>query len=122
MVEAVRSMPTLTRNINAEQARGIVTGFILDQLGNQLLAGQPYLMVSAVRAVWVVPVELTYIHTDVIGTVGVVAVDEETGHIIAWTPTDEMKTTGKQLRASREPQISEDFKSFRMPQDDKIPS
>lgn len=122
MVEAIRAMPTLTHNIKAEEARGIVTGFILDYLGNQLLAGRPYLMVSAIRAVWVVPVELTYIHTDVIGIVGVVAVDEETGHIIAWTPIDEMKTAGKQLRASREPQVSEEFKSFKMPQEDKIPS
>ncbi|OGO40989.1 MAG: hypothetical protein A2Z04_08020 [Chloroflexi bacterium RBG_16_57_9] len=69
-------------------------------------------MVSAVRAVWIVPVHLAYIHTGTVGSVGVVAVDEETGQVIAWTPIVEMKAASRTLKESHEPELSKEFQSF----------
>jgi hypothetical protein len=84
----------------------------LDHIGNQLVAGQPHLMVSAVRASWIVPVQLAYIHSGSLGSVGVVAVDEETGQVVAWTPIAQMKTASQELRAAYEPELSNQFQTF----------
>ncbi len=104
--------PTLTHRISPDEASTAATDFLLDHVGNQLIAGRPHLMVSAVRAVWIVPVQLAYIHTGTLGSVGVVAVDEETGQVIAWTPISEMKAASRQLREGHEPELSAQFKSF----------
>jgi len=69
--------PTLTHRIGPDEACAAATDFLLDHVGNQLAAGQPHLMVSAVQATWIVPVQLAYIHSGTLGAVGVVAVDEE---------------------------------------------
>jgi hypothetical protein len=69
-------------------------------------------MVSAVRTVWVVPVQLAYVHSGTLGDVGVVAVDEETGHVIAWTPIAEMKAASRKLREAHEPELSEQLRAF----------
>jgi hypothetical protein len=66
-------------------------------------------MISAVRAMWIFPVQLAYLHTGVLGSVGVVAVDKETGQVIAWTPISEMKAASRRLRALHEPELSEQF-------------
>jgi hypothetical protein len=69
-------------------------------------------MVSALRSAWIVPAQLAYIHTGTLGSVGVVAVDDETGQIIAWTPISDMKAASCQLRESREPELSAQFRAF----------
>ena len=100
-IEPIYETPTTTRRINAEEARASATDFLLDHMGNQLVTGEPHMMVSAVRAVWIVPVQLSYIHTGILGTVGVVAVDEETGLVVAWTPIPQMKAAGRRLREAQ---------------------
>ena len=107
--------PTLTNRIGPTEACASATGFLLEHLGNHLVADQPHLMVSAVRTVWIVPVHLAYIHTGTLGSVGVVAVDEETGQVIAWTPIPQMKAASRQLRASHEPELSDQFRAFMTP-------
>ena len=102
-----RSLPT-----NAQTAQASVTEFLLEQVGNQLLAGQPYLMVSFLQVVWIVPVELAYLHSGSIGTVGVVAVDAETAQVIAWTPIAQIKAASRSLREQHEPSLSEQFQTF----------
>lgn len=106
---SIHETPILTGRINPDEARAAATEFLLDHIGNQLVAGQPHLMVSAVRTTWIVPVQLAYVHTGPIGDVGVVAVDEETGQVVAWTPIDQMKGTGRTLRLAHEPELSEQF-------------
>lgn len=106
------TFPTNSTKSNPEQARDAARDFLLDHLGNQLTAGTPYLMVAAVHALWIVPVQLGYIHTGVIGTVGVIAVDDETVQVVAWTPISQMKSASRLLNESREPEISESFKAF----------
>ena len=103
--------PGLTNHISPDQARAAATEFLLDNLGNLLSAGEPHLMISAVRAMWIFPVQLAYLHTGVLGSVGVVAVDEETGQVIAWTPISDMKAASRRLRALHEPELSEQFQA-----------
>ncbi len=105
--------------IDPESACLAVTDFLLDHVGNQLIVGEPHLMVSALRAVWIVPVYLTYIHTGPLGEVGVVAVDEETGQVVAWTPIPQMKAAGRKLRADQEPCLSKQFQAL-MEQDQAL--
>lgn len=112
MPQPVPPTPNLTAHLSESQAVNAATDFLLDHLGSQFLAGQPYLMVSAVRSVWVVPVHLTYIHTGPIGTVGVVAIDEETGQAVAWTPIGDMKAAAQALRDGAEPGLSRGFQQF----------
>jgi len=112
MVTATFEPKPQIRSITLDEARASATEFLLDYVGNQVVIGEPHEMVSALKAVWIVPVCLTYVHTGVIGAVGVVAVDEETGQVIAWTPIAQMKATSRLLRAKYEPQISEQFQAF----------
>ena len=99
-------------HITAEQAQSAATGFLLDHVGNQLLAGQPHLMLSPTRATWIVPIHLAYLHTGPLGSVGVVAVDDETGLFVAWTPIEQIKSASRALRAAKEPTLSQQFQSF----------
>ena len=97
---------------SVEEAQGTATEFLLDHVGNQLLAGQPHLMLSSTEATWVVPVHLAYLHTGPIGSVGVVAIDDETGLVVAWTPIDQMKAASRTLRESKEPYLTQQFQTF----------
>lgn len=102
-------------NVSADDARAAATEFLLDHLGNQLTTGEPIRMLSAVRSTWIVPVQLAYIHTGVLGNVGVIAVDEETSLVIGWTPVDQIKAAGRQLREQHEPDLSAQFKALMSP-------
>ena len=113
MVIQEHSLPTL--NTTSESARDAATEFLLNHVGNQLMAGQPYLMLGALHVTWIVPVQLAYPQTGILGTVGVLAVDDETQHVIAWTPIEQMKQASRQLRANREPALSEEFLAFMSP-------
>src|SRR5262245_4534536 len=102
------SSPNITaasQQISAADAQAAATDFLLGHVGNQLVAGEPHLMISAWRAVWIVSVHLAYIHTGPLGSVGVVAVDDETGQVVAWTPIERMKTASRRLREAAEPAI-----------------
>ena|SRR6266496_1869270 len=110
--EITESFPTNVPKSNPEQARAAATDFLLDHVGNQLTTGAPHLMIAAVRNLWIVPVQFAYIHTGVLGTVGVVAVDDETAQVVGWTPIPQMKAASRTLRESRELELAESFQSF----------
>ena len=69
-------------------------------------------MVSAARTVWVIPIQLTYIHTGPVGIVGVVAIDDENGQVTAWTPIAQIKMESQKLREQHEPAVSQKFQAF----------
>jgi len=94
------------------QAQSAATEFLLDHVGNQLIAGRPHLMVSTGGAVWVIPIQLTYIHTGPLGIVGVVAVDDESGQVTASTPLAQIKLESRKLREQHEPVVSQQFQTF----------
>jgi hypothetical protein len=109
--QSVNTIAT-SSHITAEEAQAAATDFLLDHVGNQLIAGEPHLMISAWRAVWIVAVHLAYISTGPLGSVGVVAVDDETSQVVAWTPIEQMKAASRRLREAGEPAISEQFRSL----------
>ena len=112
MIMALTTLKQLTissQSISAADAFAYATDFLLDHVGNQLTAGQPLRMISAVRSTWIVPVQLAYVHSGVLGNVGVIAVDEETGQVVGWTPIDQMKETSRQIREQHEPELSKRF-------------
>ena len=47
-----------------------------------------------------------------IGSVGVVAIDDETGLVVAWTPLDQIKAASRALRAAKEPSLTQKFQTF----------
>ena len=107
--------PALIQRISPAEAQAATIDFLLDHVGNQLVTGQPQLMVSAVRTTWIIPVQLSYIHTGPLGDVGVVAVDEETGQVIAWTPIEQMKEAAREMQQAHEPELSNKFQAFMNP-------
>ena len=100
------------RHISPEQAQSAATEFLLDHVGTQLIAGQPHSMISPTGATWIVPIHLAYLPIGPIGSVGVVAVDEETGLVVAWTPIAQMKAASRALREDKEPTVTQQFQKF----------
>lgn len=101
-----------TCHTSAEEAQDAATDFLLDHVGNQLLAGQPHLMLSPTQATWIVPIHLAYVHTGPLGSVGVIAVDEESGQVVAWTPVDQIKAAARTLREAKAPSLTQNFQTF----------
>ncbi len=68
--------------VDAETAQRKATGWLVSEVGNLLIGDTPALVIAD-RAVWRVPVLLTSPSRGVIGTVGSVDVDAQTGEILA---------------------------------------
>jgi len=67
-----------TVNIDAQTARRRVTGWLLNEVGNMLVAGKQQLVIGN-KTVWRVPAILTSSEHGPVGEVGLVDVDAETG-------------------------------------------
>jgi hypothetical protein len=67
-----------TVNIDAQTAKRRVTGWLLNEVGNMLVAGIPRLVIGN-KTVWRVPAILTSSEHGPVGEVGLVDVDAETG-------------------------------------------
>ncbi len=65
--------------VTAEGARRMVNRWLLNEVTIQMSAHKPTLVVMRTRAMWRVPVELSFPHTGPVGVVGTVDVDVETG-------------------------------------------
>jgi hypothetical protein len=44
--------------------------------------------------------------------VGVIAVDEASGQVVAWTPVDQSKAAARTLRAAKAPYLTQNFQTF----------
>ena len=69
-----------TVEIDALSARRKVTGWLIDEVGNMIIGGTPQLIVSK-QTIWRVPAILTSTRKGVVGEVGTVDVDAETGEL-----------------------------------------
>ena len=69
-----------TVEIDALSARRKVTGWLIDEVGNMIIGGMPQLIVSK-QTIWRVPAILTSTSKGVVGEVGIVDVDAETGEL-----------------------------------------
>jgi hypothetical protein len=71
-----------TVNIDAQTARRKVTGWLLDEVGNMLMGGVPQLVIAQ-KASWRVPVLLYSSEQGLVGEVGIVDVDADSGTVFA---------------------------------------
>ena len=107
-------LATKTKNaLTATQAIDIVQGFIYDELGNMISVGQPYHVVSGLQSAWSVPLFLTSPGYGPVGIVGGVIVDMEFGHIIGWTPLEEVRSNVEALTAEKEDELEAAFQTYR---------
>lgn len=97
-------------NLTPEAVTRIAENFIADHMGNLVLAGTPRHMVFPIRMVWAVPIALAYPGYGLAGVIGMVAVDDELGSIVAATPVDEMRQAAEQLYAEHQPEIEAAFR------------
>lgn len=98
-------MAVVLKTIPSQVAQARALEFLRENELNRFSVGAPRRMVSALRSVWSVPVELRYPSYGLVGEVGVIAVDEETGSIVAWTPRQEMLTTSAELHYEQRDEI-----------------
>jgi hypothetical protein len=71
-----------TIEVDAATAQRKATGWLVSEVGNLLLGDTPSLVITD-RAVWRVPVLLTSPEIGVVGQVGTVDVDAQTGDVLA---------------------------------------
>ena len=74
-------------DVDAQTARRQVTAWVASEIGNMLMGGTPQLVISQ-KTVWRVPILLTSSEDGLLGNVGAIDVDAETGQLL----------TGKQIR------------------------
>ncbi len=77
----------ITVNIGAKAARRQVTTWLVSEVGNMLIGGEPQLVISN-KAIWRVPVTLTSSEVGTVGEVGAVNVDAANGELLV---SDELK-------------------------------
>lgn len=97
--------------LTAEQAQRIAEGFILDRIGDQVTAGPPWLVRSALGAAWVMPLILTSSAYGLVGGVGAIVVDMDTAQVIASTPLELLQTNADRLLKEQHSEIEAAFRS-----------
>jgi hypothetical protein len=70
-----------TINVDANTAKRKVTGWVVSEVANLMGGTQPKLVIGK-RTFWRVPVVLTSSKTGIVGEVGAVDVDTETGELL----------------------------------------
>lgn len=76
-----------TVNIDPKTARRQVTAWLVSEVGNMLIGGTPHLVISH-KTVWRVPAMLTSSEVGLVGEVGTVDLDAESGELLA---SDQLK-------------------------------
>src|SRR5690348_12254719 len=98
-------MAAVLKTISPQVAQSRAADFLRENELIRFNVGTPRRMVSALRSVWSVPVELRYPIFGLVGEVGVIPIDEETGSVVAWTPRQEMLLNGAELRYEHRDEI-----------------
>ncbi len=70
-------------NVSAQQARRKVTGWLVSEVGNMLIGGDPQLVINRQNDLWRVPVILTSSTDGRLEQVGMVDVNAENGDLFA---------------------------------------
>lgn len=99
--------------VTAEKAVTIAQDFIADKLGNLIGVTQPYHITSGLQSAWVAPLVLTSPSYGIVGLVGVVMVDQEFGHIVGWTPMNEVNANADKLAEEKKSELEAAFQARR---------
>lgn len=98
-------MAAILKTISSQVAQARAAEFLHENELIRFNVGVPRRLVSALRSVWSVPVELRYPSYGLVGEVGVIAIDEEVGSVVAWTPRQEMLTNAGDLHYEYQAEI-----------------
>ncbi len=98
--------------LTSEQAVVAVQDFLDDKLGNLVGTGYPTRLVTGLRSAWVVPLVLTSPGFGVLDIVGSVMVDEEFGHVVGWTPVDDIFENVEQVSRSKQAEVEAAFQAL----------
>ncbi len=99
--------------ITAEQAVAAAQDFVADNLGDLVGVGRPCRMLTVLRSTWVVPLVLTSPGYGIVGTVGVVIIDDEVGSVVGWTPVDDIRENAEQISREKESELESAFQALR---------
>jgi len=91
--------------IDLKTAVKVANKFVLENMRDRFSAGTPKKVMFPTREVWIVSVVLAYPKKGIIGEVGAIAVDGETGEIVGWTPIEEMEEMAKDLYEGRKKEL-----------------
>lgn len=92
--------------IDSKTAYSEANWFILENFRDGFSAGTPRHLVFPTRSIWVVPIVLAYPKVGVLGEVGFVAVDGESGVVVGWTPVEEVEKVAEQMYKEKEDEIA----------------
>lgn len=81
VIEPTETAQLIQISVDAQSARRRVTGWVMSEVANMLLGGQPELHIQQGKAIWRVPVQLTSARGSV-GQVGTVDVDALSGALL----------------------------------------
>ncbi len=95
----------MMQKIDSTTALKTANKFILENMRDRFSAGSLKRVIFPTREVWIVSVVLTYPKKGIIGEVGAIAVDGETGEIVGWTQIEEMETVAKDLYEGKKSEI-----------------
>lgn len=95
--------------LSAQEAVSIAQEFVAENLTDLMGVGIPWRMQSPLGRLWVVPVWIAYPGFEQPATIGSIAIDENRGAIISWTPVEEMKANAVQFYAANREQIIANF-------------
>ncbi len=101
MIETVKSSVKIDRNT----AMIITNKFIIKNLRSCFTAGLPKTISFPIQNVWIVPVLLSYPDTGIVGEVGMIAVDSESGSIVGYTPKEEIEKMAEALYEEKKKEI-----------------
>jgi hypothetical protein len=101
------------RSINREKAQIAANAYCLMQYATGYSAGISYPLSLAGRRLWVVPVLLTSPGYGVVGAVGVVAVDAESGKVVNGTSKSEVVAAAKRLTEGKRDDLEAAFHQAR---------
>ncbi|NJN53625.1 MAG: hypothetical protein HC804_02025 [Anaerolineae bacterium] len=98
--------------LSAPEAVGIAQEFVAEHLTDLMGVGVPWRMQSPLGRIWVVPVWITYPGFEQAATIGSMAVDENSGAIISWTPVEEMKLNAARFHTTNRELIATNFQAI----------
>jgi hypothetical protein len=102
----------LKQKLTAGNARLIADDFIIDNFGDQLGAGEPWLIQSTLGVAWTAPIVLTSSAYGPLGVVGVIVIDANSSQIIASTPINMVEATSDKLYKNHQSGVVDAFQGM----------
>lgn len=91
--------------VDGKTAMVIANKFIINNLRSCFTSGLSKIVSFPIQNVWIVPILLSYPNTGIVGEVGMIAVDSESGSVVGFTPKSEIEKIGKILYEEKKTEI-----------------